>query len=251
MQSWAQLPAGRGRHPFSRRPGARLYRTGDLAHCLRDGRIEFLGWLDHQVKVRGYRIELGEIEQALLEHPAVSESVVVARQSQAGSKQLVAYVVAAPDQEAVEQAALRSFLGERLPEYMVPSHIMLLDALPLTANGKVDRRALPAPHLSAEQGHKQGLHHLQGPIEELLAGIWQELLHVPVISSHDHFFALGGHSLLAMQVVTRIRQQLGLQLPLRTLFEAPTLVALRQRVQQQLRTEPQELLPPLQPSPRS
>src|SRR2546421_2757870 len=237
-------------HPYSQRPGARLYRSGDLARYLPDGSLEFVGRLDHQVKLRGYRIELGEIEQALLEHPAVGECVVIVRADPAGSKQVVAYVVAAQDQEAVDLAGLRAYLRERLPEYMVPSHLMVLDALPLSANGKVDRRALPAPHLSAEQGHKQGLHHLQGPIEELLAGIWQELLHVPVISSHDHFFALGGHSLLAMQVVTRIRQQLGLELPLRTLFEAPTLVALSQHVQQQLRAEPQELLPPLHPSPR-
>src|SRR2546421_10704551 len=236
-------------HPWSAEPGARLYKTGDLARYRADGVLEFLGRLDHQVKVRGYRIELGEIEQALLEHPAVREGIVVVREDGLDNKQLVAYVVAVQNQEPVGewQATLRAYLGERLPDYMVPSHFVVLEALPLTSNGKVDRCALPDPHLRAEQG----LHHPQGPIEELLAGIWQELLHVPVISSHDHFFALGGHSLLAMQVVARIRQQLGLELPLRTLFEAPTLAALSQHVQQQLRAEPQDLLPPLLPAAHS
>src|SRR3989440_271733 len=164
-------------HPCSQRPGARLYKTGDLARYLPDGSLEFVGRLDHQVKLRGYRIELGEIEQALLHHPAVSECVVVVRQSQAGSKQLVAYVVAAQDQEAVEQAELRSFLGERLPEYMVPSHLMALEALPLTANGKVDRRALPAPEPLADTREPYAAPRTS--IEQSLMEIWSQVLRLP------------------------------------------------------------------------
>ncbi|MFL5656682.1 MAG: amino acid adenylation domain-containing protein, partial [Ktedonobacteraceae bacterium] len=240
-------------HPFSRQPGARLYRTGDVVRYWSDGRVEFVGRRDFQVKVRGYRIELGEIEQALLEHPAVCEAVVVAQDDRAGGRQLVAYVV--PAQQGDERVdwlqALRTFLQERLPEYMVPSHLLVLDSLPLTANGKVDRQALPPPQVDLEQGQARDSLRRQGPIADLLAGIWQELLHVPHVNPHDNFFALGGHSLLAMQVVARVHQQMGLELSVRTLFEAPTLAALAEQVQQQLRAGQRSLLPPLHPYSRT
>src|SRR3989440_7655969 len=214
-------------HPCSQRPGARLYKTGDLARYLPDGSLEFVGRLDHQVKLRGYRIELGEIEQALLHHPAVSECVVVVRQSQAGSKQLVAYVVAAQDQEAVEQATLRSFLGERLPEYMVPSHIMVLDVLPLTANGKVDRRALPAPEPLADTREPYAAPRTS--IEQSLMEIWSQVLRLPQVGIHDNFFALGGDSILSLSLIAQARRA-GLQLPAKQLFQAPTIAQLSQLV---------------------
>src|SRR2546423_2270504 len=214
-------------HPYSQRPGARLYKTGDLARYLPDGSLEFVGRLDHQIKLRGYRIELGEIEQALLQHPAVGECVVVVRQSQAGSKQLVAYVVAAQDQEAVEQATLRSFLGERLPEYMVPSHIMVLDVLPLTANGKVDRRALPAPEPLADTREPYAAPRTS--IEQSLMEIWSQVLRLPQVGIHDNFFALGGDSILSLSLIAQARRA-GLQLTVKHLFQEPTIAQLSQLV---------------------
>ncbi|MBV9689028.1 MAG: amino acid adenylation domain-containing protein, partial [Ktedonobacteraceae bacterium] len=233
-------------HPFSSLAGARLYRTGDLVRYLPDGRLEFVGRSDFQVKVRGYRVELGEIEQALLEHPAVRECIVVAGDDRAGSKQILAYVVLSPAATPLRQ--ILDALRQQLPDYMMPAHLVVLNALPLTANGKVDRKALPLPQVAHEQEPRQGSKQSHGPIADLLAGIWQALLHVPHVSLHDNFFALGGHSLVAMQVVARIREQMGTELPLRTLFEAPTLAALAERVQQELRAEPRWLLPPLRPS---
>jgi thioesterase domain-containing protein/acyl carrier protein len=234
-------------HPSSSRPGTRLYKTGDLARYLPDGRIEFLGRLDHQVKVRGYRIELGEIEQALLQHPAVSECVVIARDDPASSKQLVAYVVAAPDREAVEEAGLRSFLGERLPEYMLPSHIMVLDALPLSANGKVDRQALLAhrPEESEQQPHER--EQPRDQIELQLLHIWERVLERGPISLTDNFFSLGGHSLATLRLHAQIENEFHRQLPLGLLFQYPTIRELARILRQEIGYVRGSALVPLQP----
>jgi len=199
--------------------GDRLYRTGDLVRYLADGNLEFLGRLDHQVKVRGYRIELGEIEAKLLEHPAVGQAVVVAREDEPGDKRLVAYVVAAAE-AAMDVGDLRTHLKRSLPEYMVPSAYVVLEALPLTPNGKVDRRALPAPGGDAViRGEYVAP---RNPTEEVLAGIWSEVLKLDRVGVHDNFFELGGHSLLATRVMARIRDAFKLDLPLRALFETPS-----------------------------
>src|SRR5437764_2992127 len=187
-----------------------------------------MGRLDHQVKLRGYRIELGEIEQALLESPAVRDCVVVVRQSQAGSQQLVAYVVLAQPQQAVqEQAGLRSFLRERLPEYMVPSHFVLLEALPLTSNGKVDRRALPAPEPLADM--HQSYTAPRTSVEQTLTEVWSQVLRLPQVGIHDNFFALGGDSILSLSLIAQARRA-GLQLTVKQLFQAPTIAQLSQLV---------------------
>jgi amino acid adenylation domain-containing protein len=208
--------------------GERLYRTGDLCRYRRDGEIEFLGRVDRQVKIRGQRIELGEIEAALTALPGVREAVVVAREDVPGDKRLVAYVVG----EALV-AELRERLRERLPDYMVPAAFVPLDALPLTPNGKVDRKALPAPEWrSADTGHLAP----RTPVEEVLAGIWAQLLGRERVGAHDHFFELGGHSLLATQVMSRLRRAFGIEMPLRDLFEAPVLADLAARVKAVRRT---------------
>jgi amino acid adenylation domain-containing protein len=207
-------------HPFSEVPGKRLYRTGDVARYLPDGNLEFLGRIDHQVKVRGLRIELGEIEAVLGGHPGVQETCVVVREDHPGEKGLVGYYVAGA--AVVEPEALRGYLRAKLPEYMVPAVFMRLAALPLTPNGKVDRKALPAP----ERGGAEGYEAPRTPTEELLAGIWAEVLHQERVGRHDNFFALGGHSLRAIQVVSRVRDTLGVELPVRGVFESPTLAEL-------------------------
>ncbi len=210
--------------PFGTAPGGRLYRTGDLVRYLpeggRPGRdLEFLGRIDQQVKLRGFRIELGEIESALQSHPAVSACVALLRTDAPGDPRLVAYVVLdPPDDPEDPRPALAAWLRGKLPEYMVPA-LVLLDALPLTTNGKVDRRALPAPERRAEESAYVAP---GDPLEEKLAGIYQEVLQLNRVGIHDNFFSLGGHSLLATQVVTRVRETLGLQLHLRRIFEAPT-----------------------------
>src|SRR5437868_10497282 len=214
-------------HPWSAEPGARLYKTGDLARYRADGVLEFLGRLDHQVKVRGYRIELGEIEQALLEHPAVREGIVVVREDGLDNKQLVAYVVAVQDQEPVGewQATLHAYLEERLPDYMVPSHFVVLEALPLTANGKVDRRALPAPEPVAPHAEPQEETAPRTSVEQSLMEIWSQVLRLPQVGIHDNFFALGGDSILSLSLIAQARQA-GLSLTLKQLFQAPTIAQL-------------------------
>src|ERR687896_1563261 len=205
-------------HPFSERPGERLYRTGDLARYLPDGNLEFLGRIDQQVKVRGFRIELGEIEACLGGHPGVEDVVVLAREDQPGEKRLVGYVVGA----RVEPEALRGYLQGKLPPYMVPSAFVVLEALPLTPNGKVDRKALPAP----EWGGAEGAYEAPGtPTEELLAGIWAEVLRVERVGRQDNFFALGGDSILSLQIISRARQA-GLQLTPRQLFQHQSIAEL-------------------------
>jgi acyl carrier protein len=207
-------------HPFSTQPGARLYKTGDLARHYPSGDIEFLGRVDHQVKVRGFRIELGEVEATLSQHPAVQQTVVMAREDTPGDKRLMAYVV--PCLEAVPTISeLRSFLQARLPDYMIPSTFVLLDTLPLTPNGKVDRRALPASEGRPEQ--EQTFVAPRTLVEAALAGIWSQVLKLEQVGIRDNFFELGGHSLLATQVMSRIHDAFRIALPLRTLFEKPTI----------------------------
>ena len=208
-------------HLFSEAPGGRLYKTGDLVRYLPEGHLEFLGRLDHQVKVRGFRIELGEIEACLGGHPGVQEAVVLAREDSPGEKRLVAYVVA-QEGPAPSGSELRGFVRERLPEYMVPSAFMALPALPLTPNGKVDRKALPAPE---GRGVAEGYVPPCTPTEELLAGIWAEVLRQERVGRHDNFFALGGDSILSIQIVARA-QQAGLQLMPKQLFQHQSIAEL-------------------------
>jgi acyl-coenzyme A synthetase/AMP-(fatty) acid ligase/acyl carrier protein len=206
--------------PFSGEAGARLYRTGDLARFLADGQLEYLGRGDEQVKVRGYRIELGEVEAALSAHAAVRECVVAAREESGGGRRLVAYALPEGGQE-LKAAELRAHLRERLPEYMVPSAFVFLDALPLNANGKVDRKALPKPEAPASDSEAYVAP--RTPIEETLMALWSEVLGLERVGINDSFFNLGGHSLLAMQLITRVREAFGVELPLAQLFDEPTI----------------------------
>ncbi|HVR99572.1 MAG TPA: amino acid adenylation domain-containing protein, partial [Thermoanaerobaculia bacterium] len=223
--------------------GERLYRTGDLARTLPDGTVEFLGRIDHQVKVRGFRIELGEIEAVLASHPGVRECAVLVREDVPGSRLLVAYV-AGP----AETGELKAFLTARLPEYMVPAVFVVLDALPSMTSGKVDRRALSATAAPERQGAAGPDEPRDAdPIEELLSGIWSEVLGLNRIGIHEDFFALGGHSLLATQVISRVRTVVGVELPLRRLFEAPTIAELARAVREGREGRP---APPIVPVPR-
>jgi amino acid adenylation domain-containing protein len=249
---------------FRGEPGARLYKTGDLARHLPDGRLEFLGRRDHQVKVRGFRIEPGDVEAALARQPGVAQAVVVARGGAGdiggtGATRLIAYVVARPAGSTAPEpgwvAALRDTLRESLPPYMVPSAIVPLAALPLTATGKVDRRALPEP--AAERGAERPFRPPATPLEEVLAGLWAPLFGLARVSADDDFFALGGHSLLATQLVTRIREACRLELPLAALFAAPRLADLAAEVGRRLagaeegeEREGGESAPPLRPEVR-
>jgi acyl-coenzyme A synthetase/AMP-(fatty) acid ligase/acyl carrier protein len=212
--------------PFNDEPGRKLYRTGDVARYLPDGRIEFFGRLDHQVKIRGFRIELGEIETELAAYPGVRETVVLAREDQAGDKRLVAYLVL-DQQPAPSISKLRDFLKEKLPDYMVPTAFVILDVFPLTPNGKIDRRALPAPDRS---GLEEDYVAPRTSTEQTLADIWANILGVEQFGIHDNFFELGGHSLLAMQVISRMREAVGVELPVRNLFEAPNIAKLAEVV---------------------
>lgn len=212
---------------FSHQLGARMYKTGDLARYLPDGNIEFLGRIDHQVKIRGFRIELGEIEALLGQHPQVRQVVVTAREDHLGNKHLVAYVV--PDEQAIalKSHELGNFLKKQLPDYMIPSAFVLLEALPLTPNGKVDRRSLPAPDLQKLELAEPYVAP-RNAVEEVLAGIWAKTLRVERVGIHDNFFELGGHSLLATQVISRIRETFQVELPLRCIFESPSVAQLAQ-----------------------
>ena len=216
-------------NPFSQDPGARLYQTGDIGRHLPDGNIEFIGRRDHQVKIRGYRIELGEIESALIQHPAVREAVVVAHQEALGDTRLVAYLV---NEREVSPTAgeLRDFLHEKLPEYMVPAVFVTLEALPLLNNGKIDRRRLPASQRSRTDFNKSYVAP-RAVTEELLAEIWAQVLGIERVGIYDDFFELGGHSLLATQAVSRIREAFQVELPLRRLFELPTIAGLAPNIE--------------------
>src|SRR5947209_6370105 len=217
-------------HPFSTEPNARLYKTGDLARYRPDGSLEFLGRLDQQVKLRGYRIELGEIEALLGQHPAVRECLVLVREAGIDDKRLVAYVLPEQAEQKPSEGELRSYLQTKLPEYMVPTAFVEVQAWPLTPNGKIDRRALPAPQRTTAAGASSSLAP-RSPLEEVLLGIWAQVLGVEQVNLHDNFFELGGHSLLAMQVVWRVREALQVELPLSCLFEARTVAHLAQRLQ--------------------
>ena len=235
--------------PFSSRAEARMYRTGDLGSYLPDGRIEFKGRADNQVKVRGFRIELGEIEAALSRHHTVQDCVVVAREDVPGDKRLAAYVAAAPAAR-LDFTVLRDWVKERLPEYMVPNAWVEMAQLPLSPNGKVDRKNLPAP----EYQRSDSAGEYQEPrtsTEEVIAGIWAEVLKLERVGVYDQFFVLGGHSLLATQVVSRIRQRFHLELPLRTLFEAPTVARLSLCVEALQRHADGLLAPPISSVERS
>ena len=199
---------------------ARMYRTGDLGRWSEEGTIEYLGRNDHQVKIRGYRIELGEIEAQLLSCEGVKEAVVVAREDAPGQKQLVGYLTWREGPQ-LSAEGLRTQLKERLPEYMVPSAFVTLPVLPLTPNGKLDRRSLPAPDLEAYA--KREYEAPVGEVEEILAGIWRELLRIERVGRQDNFFELGGHSLYAVRLVDRIEQQFGKRLPIIAIFQKPTL----------------------------
>ncbi len=212
-------------HPFSPNPDARLYKTGDIVRLLPDGSIEFQGRRDHQVKIRGFRIELGEIESALFKHPDVNECVVLAREDAPGLRRLVAYLSTA-EGTSVTAAQLRDFLKQSLPEFMLPSAFVCLPSLPLTPNGKVDRKALPAPDSSLSES--DSFVAPRNPLEELLANLWAQLLSLPRVGVEDNFFELGGHSLLATQLVSRIRGTLGKEVPLRAIFQNPTVAGLAQ-----------------------
>jgi amino acid adenylation domain-containing protein len=216
--------------------GGRIYKTGDLARYQGDGQIDFLGRSDHQVKIRGFRIELGEVEGQLRQHGAVREAVVVARED-GGEKRLVGYVVLEGDVTASE---LKDHVRKRLPDYMVPSALVTLEKLPLTPNGKVDRKALPAPEAFASDC--DGAFVAPGtPTEIALAEIWCKLLNVSRVGIHDNYFKLGGHSLLAIRVVSRIREAFQVDLPMSSIFEAPTIAGLAEAIERQLILEIEQL----------
>ena len=225
--------------------GTRMYRTGDLVRWRPDGQLEFVGRADGQVKLRGFRIELGEVEAALAAQPGVAEAAAVVREDRPGDQRLVGYTVARPG-TALDGAALRTAVGERLPGYMVPSAVVVLDALPLSPNGKVDRRSLPAPRAAGPAGGR-------APAtlgEELLCGLFAEVLGVERVGPEDDFFGLGGHSLLATRLISRIRTALNRELDIRTLFEAPTPAALAERVERPDTGRTRRPLVPQQPAGR-
>ncbi len=216
-------------NPFSKEPGARLYKTGDLVRYLPNANIEYVGRIDHQVKIRGFRIELGEIEAVLSQHQAIKEVVVIDKKDEAGNKRLVAYVVS--DQESTSiSGELRSLLNEKLPSYMVPSAFVFLEKLPLTSNGKVDRRALPVPDLT----RPELLRTFVAPrttAEEIVAEICKQVLGIEKIGIHDNFFELGGHSLLVTQLVAKLLKSFEAEVSVVDLFEASTVAALAERIE--------------------
>ncbi|MFD2169293.1 non-ribosomal peptide synthetase [Tumebacillus lipolyticus] len=225
----------------------RLYKTGDLARWLPNGTIEYLGRIDQQVKVRGFRIELGEIEAILRQHPAVQEALVIARREETGDQQLVGYLVI-DEQNPPSTSELRSYLTQALPEFMVPALYVMLDAFPLSVNGKVDRDALPAPDRSQSGGQETLLP--RTPIEAAVAEVWQKVLRVPQVGVQDQFFELGGHSLLATQVMAHLATALSVELPLRTLFESPTVEGLAAAIEKKRREEGVSSVLPILPVPR-
>ncbi|WP_095118443.1 non-ribosomal peptide synthase/polyketide synthase [Pseudomonas sp. Irchel s3f10] len=238
----ADMTAERFLHdPFSPLPNARMYRTGDLARWREDGSLDYLGRNDDQVKIRGMRIELGEIETRLNQLPGINEAVLLAREDQPGQPQLVAYFTERAGAEPLAVAELRAQLLMQLPDYMVPAAFVRLEALPLTANGKVDRKALPKPDLAALPIREYVAP--QGQLETALAQIWADLLQVRQVGRHDHFFELGGHSLLAMRMVSLIRQRLGVELALNDLFADAQLSAVAEVLNRAGRSTLPEILP--------
>jgi amino acid adenylation domain-containing protein/non-ribosomal peptide synthase protein (TIGR01720 family) len=235
--------------PFSGEPGARMYRTGDLVRHLPGGVLSFLGRIDHQVKVRGFRIELGEIEALLAAHPSVAEAAVVARELAPGDVQLVGWLVARPAEE-IATADLRSYLAERLPEHMLPAFLLPLPALPRLPSGKVDRAGLAATDPVEADTEETDAAPVLSPVEEILAGIFATLLRRDRVAQDDSFFDLGGHSLLATQVVARLREALHVELPMRTLFDHPTLGGLAREIEHLRTGGGGRELPPILPVPR-
>ncbi|WP_254172056.1 non-ribosomal peptide synthetase [Planktothrix agardhii] len=224
--------------------GAKLYKTGDLARYLPNGELEYLGRIDNQVKIRGFRIELGEIEALLASHPQIWETVVLVWDDKTGDKRLVAYIVPQPE-ITITIDEIRQFLKAKLPDYMVPNAFVILAALPLTTNGKIDRRALPPPNLDISDKYVAP----STPIEEILVNIWSEVLKVEKVGINDNFFELGGHSLLATQLVAQIRDSLKIELPLRQLFNTATLAELAQGIEQ-LKQEKLPIIPAILPRKR-
>jgi len=229
--------------PFSEEPGARLYRTGDLTRHLPDGEIEYLGRLDQQVKIRGYRIELGEIEAHLGSHPSVQQCVVVAHQDEAAEKRLVAYLVCEVESEPSD-GELRSYLKERAPEFMLPSWFVRLKQIPLTPSGKVDRRALPAFEDPRSRGG-EGYIGPRMPVEEIVAGIFKELLNPDRVGINDDFFELGGHSLFAIRLISRVRNIFGVEIGMRSVFEESTVAGLARKIEEAMRAGVKRQAPPL------
>jgi acyl-CoA synthetase (AMP-forming)/AMP-acid ligase II/acyl carrier protein len=213
-------------HPYSKDGGERLYRTGDLVRWNGDGNLEFVGRIDDQVKIRGHRIEPGEVEAALRENPEIEEAAVVVREDVAGEKRLVGYVVWREGAGA-EIKELRSYLKQRLPDYLLPSALVALERLPLTPNGKLDRKMLPVPERRREE-----VPDLPSwtPMEEMLARVWGEVLRVERIGARDNCFELGGQSLMATSMISRVRSEIGIEMPLQSIFEAPTLEAFAERI---------------------
>ena len=232
-------------NPLSDSPGERLYKTGDKARYLADGTIEYIGRIDNQIKLRGFRIELGEIEAVLQKQLAVREAVVVVTESQTGDKRLVAYLV--PTEKTLTIAQLRQAISQELPDYMVPSAFVMLETMPLTPNGKIDRRALPDLREELPAQINRTFVPPRTPIEELLAGIWSQVLGIKKVGIHDNFFELGGHSLLATQVMSQIRDRLEVELPLRYLFETPTIAGLSTSIETVRQPEQTLKVPPLVP----
>jgi len=226
-------------NPFSDRAGELLYKTGDLARYLADGTIEYIGRIDNQVKIRGFRIELGEIEAVLAQHPGVRETVVVAREDQSDDKRLVAYIV--PNQEQVPTTnQLRNFLKEKLPDYMVPSAFIMLEAMPLNPNGKLDHRALPAPEGRPQLEEAYVMP--QNEAERLVAAVWQEMLQVDKVGIHDNFFHLGGHSLLLIKIQVKLNEIFDQELSVIELFKYPTINSLAKHLSRNLGEQPDSQL---------
>ncbi len=224
---------------FTNRDGARLYRTGDLVRYRADGNLEFLGRIDHQVKIRGYRVELGEIEENLRQHPLVRDAVVMARPDLSGDKRLAAYITAR-NNAPPPAADIQRYLNQRLPDYMVPPSVVVMERFPLTPNGKVDRKALPEPDLN-QRNSDTAYVEASTDLEKLLIDIWREVLEVQRIGVHDNFFKLGGHSLKVTQVISRVREAIQMELPMRLLFEAPTVAALAVTIEDLLIKELEQL----------
>jgi amino acid adenylation domain-containing protein len=215
-------------NPFSEQSGAKLYKTGDLARYFADGNIEFLGRIDNQVKIRGFRIELGEVEAVLSQYPTIQKSVVILREDKPADKRIVAYFVPIPGQE-VSVTELRNFFKQKLPDYMVPNAFVSMESLPLSPNGKIARKELPAPdgtNLNLQQNYVPP----RNPMEQQIADVWAQVLNLEKVGIHDNFFELGGHSLLATQIIARLRKSFAVELSLRTFFEVPTIGDLGERV---------------------
>ncbi|TCP59165.1 amino acid adenylation domain-containing protein [Tumebacillus sp. BK434] len=229
--------------PFSGRPGARLYQTGDIARWLPDGNLEYMGRADDQVKIRGFRVEPGEITAVLGKHPDLKEVAVLAREDQPGNKRLVAYVVPQEPDRAPTIAEMSAYILETLPKHMVPSAFVVMEKLPLTHNGKLERKALPVPE-QVRSGLDADYKAPRTPVEEIVTGMWAQVLGFEQVGIDDNFFELGGHSLLATQVVTRMRNTFKIDLPVRTIFQTPTVAQLAEKIEELARGGEKEL-PPL------